>query len=299
MRILLLIILAVLAAACGREPVFVVPKRLAQGDDGTAIQAAPSFDILVVMGADSTDFDPEDLMILEVDGVDRAVDMIIGSDWALLRIDPPPIGMHSVELFRRKGSFIDNFTWMVEPYTGATLASATPNTGRAGAPVLIAGTGFDAGTVRVFFGGVEATIDSSTATTISTTVPIDAGPGLVWVLIGDEAASGIVGFQPLDDMDEPILFGTEPQIFATFPGSAPVEFAVQFYGVNFENTYRPTFNDERSEHVFGVEIVDVPPIGLILTAFAVADDRTESGDGLFVIELNSSVGSNALPFTVK
>ena len=100
-------------------------------------------------------------------------------------------------------------------------------------------------------------------------------------------------------MDEPIPFGTEPKLFAAFPGSAPIEVAVQFYGVNFDNTFLPIFNERRSPRIFGLELVDVPPIGEILSGFAVADDETIAGEGFFRIELNTAALSNDLPFTVK
>ena len=132
-RIASLILLVCLAAACGRDKILVVPERLApggggRGDGGSAVYATPALNVLVRMGADSTEFDPEDVMRLEVDGFDRADEMTLGGRYGILTIEPPP--PPGTQLFtgvaRRIENVGDTFTWVTAAYTGPTLASVDP-----------------------------------------------------------------------------------------------------------------------------------------------------------------------------
>jgi hypothetical protein len=303
MRTLLLVLLVSLLAACdgGRTLVVIerfAPGNLQRGDGGTGEYARPQLDILVKLEADASEFEPEDLMRVRVNGVDRTADILIGGEYALIRIDPAPVGTPQfTELLRNFGDDVhDTFTWVALPYTGPTLTSVDPQETQVGDMVAITGTGFSAAPVRVFFGGVEGTVDSSDDTSIVATVPAGALPGLVWVLVGSEAAEGVVGFQPLDDQGVAVPLPTRTTLFAAFPASGGIETPVKFYGVDFSIDGRPHFNDRSATRLFGIEVVNVPPIGDILRGFGVVFEgtRTEAGD----VRLIDDDQSNRLPFTV-
>ncbi|NJN14727.1 MAG: hypothetical protein HC813_03720 [Planctomycetes bacterium] len=210
MRYACILALLLASVACNRTPNLVIIQRLAPGGGGAGTSAHAQFDLLVRMQGDATDFNAGDLMRLHLDGEDRTADLLLGGFYGLLRIDPPTPGLHTVELFAREGPRVDSFTWTVVPYTGPTLTGVAPDTAEAGTPVTITGTGFGAAPLRVFFGGVEGTVDGSSATSITATVPAGALPGLVWVLVGSDSAEGIVGFLPLDGDGFPIPFRSTP-----------------------------------------------------------------------------------------
>ena len=190
------------------------------------------------------------------------------------------------------------FTWDSVPYAGPTIDSVTPIEARVGTQVVIGGSGFSAGALRVFFGGFQGTVDASTDTSITATVPADAVPGLVMVLVDDFSAYGVVGFQPLDAMDQPVPMVQGFHLFSCFPSSAPLQTNVQIWGLNFTVSSLPVFNDKSSSRVFGIETVDVPPIGEILTAFAVAVPSVPTGAGTLRLE-QSGAATNDLPYTVE
>ena len=304
-RFLLLLLLPTLFAACARDPILVFPDRLAPGgggagEDGTAVYATPVLNIVVRMRFDATSFNPQDLMRLEVDGVDRAEEMTLGGLYGILTLDPPP--PPGTQLFTTVARRIENpgdaFTYVTAAYTGPTLTDATPRQGAVGTPVTITGTGFSAAPLRVFFGSVEATVAQSTDTTITTSVPNEPLPGLIWVLVGNEAAEGIVDFQPLDATGAPIPFPTNQFIFAAFPASGVTETPVRFFGVNFDNTYVSKFNAEGYGRVIVPEVVTLPNVGNVLAAWAVPVPETPAGAGEFSIELGT-FGSNRLPWVVE
>ena len=129
--------------------------------------------------------------------------MSIGGDWAVYTVVDPGDDAYSIRLTRRTGAFIDDFDWVTVPYSGPLLSGVAPDTAMIGTQVVISGTGFDQGALRVFFGGVEGTIDTSDAMSITATVPDGALPGLVWVLIDNQSPFGLVGFQ----LNQSWLFG--------------------------------------------------------------------------------------------
>jgi hypothetical protein len=286
-----------LLAACGESPTLVVVNGLAPGDGGSGTTAAAHFDVVVRMEADCTDFHTRDLMRLFVDGVDRTDEVVMGGRFALLRTDPPPLGTRFVEVYRRLGPVLDTFTWDVQPYAGPTLAGVAPDSAREGTQVAIAGTGFAAGPLRVFFGGVEGTVDGSTDSTITATVPAGALPGPLWVLVGADAAEGLVGFQPLDLADQPVPAPTDLRLFAAFPARGPEETAVLVYGADFDDDAYPVFNDKNSTRVFDVQTVVLPPVGTVLRAYAVVYRDTEPGASTMRLREDDR-RSNDLPFTV-
>ncbi len=294
---LLALLPLLLLGACSRNPTLVIIQRLAPGGGGVGTSDGAQFDVVVRMEGDATGFHAPDLMRVVVDDVDRTADVMLGGLYGILRFDPPPAGLHRVELFARTGPRVDSFTWTVVPYAGPTVASVAPAMARAGTQVQIAGTGFGAGALRVFFGGVEGAVDASSATEITATVPAGAPPGLVWVLVGAEAAEGVVEFQPLDAADLPVPMPTGVRLFAAFPGHGEVEAPVRIYGVNFSNAAVPFFNDLHCVRVLAVETVNLPLVGDILTAYAVPLPEAPSGVGTLRLR-HSFTDSNSLPFTL-
>ena len=301
-RALLLLVL-LLPAACGSNFDFVRVQRLAvggdYGDGQTVMSDGQALQITVKIQDDATDFNTFDLMRLIVNGVDRTADMTIGGNYAVLTLDPPPIGTPQfVELFSRTGTMpLDSATYEAMAFTGPTLASVAPDTARTGTQVTIGGSGFGAGALRVFFGGAEGTVDASTATTITATVPADAEPGLVFVLVGSDAAEGLVAFQPLDDMDQPVPAPTNIRLHYVAPARGPIEQVVLVAGPNFTNDALPKFNNRYSSRLFNLETLDLPPVGEVFTAFAVVAPYTDPGAGTVLLRYGRD--SNALPFTVE
>ncbi|MGH7162399.1 MAG: IPT/TIG domain-containing protein [Planctomycetota bacterium] len=290
--------LLVLFAACTRDPTLVVVDRLAPGGGGVGAVARPELDIVIHVEDDATDFEAADLMRVLVNGVDRTPDVVLGGNYAVLRISPAPLGSNFVELFRRTGPLLDTFTWNVSAYAGPTLGGVTPSSARAGAQVTMAGSGFDAGLLRVYFGGVEGTVDASDATSITASVPAGALPGLVFVLVGEEAAEGVVDFQPLDDLDMPVPQATGPRIFAVLPAAGGPESAVRFYGAGFDNTAAPSFNGAEGSRGVELRTETLPVVGDVVCAFAVVGLQTPPGPGLFSVS-QTGTPSNPLPFTVN
>lgn len=301
MRLLLLLAPLLLAVGC-RDKILVVPVRLAPGggDAGLGGQGTvdqPRLNIVVRMREDATAFNPFDLMQIVVNGTDLARDSAIAGWYAVLSIEPAPAGTTQfVELRRRIGEpLLDTYTYDVVAYTGPTITSVTPNQARESTQVTIAGTGFT-GTLRVFFGGVEGTVDASTATSITATVPAGALPGLVYVLAGADAAEGVVGFQPLDAQDTPVPAPTTPTLCAAFPASGVGETAVVLYAFGVTENSASVFNDA-AQRLIGPTTINVDPIGDIWTAFGVVNLGTPEGAGSVQVE-EASVRSNELPFTV-
>ncbi len=295
---LLALLPLLLFGACSRSATLVIVQRLAPGGGGAGTSDRARFDVVVRLEADATGFNAPDLMRLFVDDVDRTADVRLGGLYGILHLDPPPVGLHTVELYTRTGPLlVDSFTWTVVPYAGPTLASVAPASARAGADVELAGTGFGAGALRVFFGGVEGAVVASTDTAITATVPAGASPGLVWVLVGDAAAEGLVEFQPLDASDAPVPMPTTLRLFAAFPGRSGTEVPVRIYGVNFGDTTVPFFNDRDCVRVLLPEVVSLPLVGDIVAGFAVPLPETPSGAGTLLLRRFGSE-SNALPFTI-
>ena len=264
MRLLLLLAPLLVAVGC-RDKILVVPTRLAPGGGvaglgGQGTVSQPRLNIVVRMREDATAFNPFDLMQIVVDGTDLARDSVMAGFYAVLSIDPAPAGtMQFVELRRRIGEpLLDAFTYDVQAYTGPTITAVTPNQAREGAQVAIAGTGFTTGGMRVFFGGVEGTIDSSTATSITATVPVGALPGLVYVLVGPTAADGVVGFQPLDAQDVAIPVPATPTLSAAFPAGGVSETAVTLYAFGMTPNSASFFN-QAAQRVVGPRVMANEP----------------------------------------
>ena len=296
MRFLLLLLLALACAGCA-DIIIVVVERLEPGGGGMAIADGPALEVVVRIRNDATGFNPGDLMRLLVNGVDRTDEIQLSGTYGVLRIDPAPQGMQFVELFPRTGPVIDTFTWDVMPFAGPTLDSVVPTSAQTGTQVTMDGAGFSGGALRVFFGGVEGTVDAFSDTNITATVPSGALPGLVWVLVGTNAAEGVVDFQPLDATAAPVPAPTTKTIFAVFPGHGTTGTVVRIYGQVFSDLDDAVFNNADTDRLISVETVTLPVVGDVLSALVVIDAQTPSGAGeVFVRDLGTE--SNRLPFTV-
>ena len=242
-------------------------------------------------------------MRVEVNGVYMTSDVVMGGLYAVLSLDAAPIlnTPQLVNLFKRTGELHDSFTYTPLAYTGPTLTSVAPTEGAVGTLVTITGTGFLGGPARVFFGGIESPAAGVTVmddSSIEAAVPSGAGRGLVYVLIGAEAAEGLVGFQPLDAFGFPVLFPEfDPVVHAAFPAHGVVDTPVRIYGVNIDVFTFPLFNDTFSTNLFGIEPLTVPLIGEIVCTWGVVLETTDPGAGTLLVDLLGLV-SNELPFTV-
>jgi hypothetical protein len=298
-----LLLALLLLPACNPDYDFVRPERMAvQGDRGDGqlvVSDAPALQIAVKMASDSTDFDPTTVLRLLVNGIDRTADMAIGGDYAVLTLDPPPLGTPQLaEVFLQTSSdVLDSATYEAMPYTGPLLSSVTPDTAQEGATVTISGSGFATGALRVFFGGVEGAVVSSTDTTITATVPTGAVPGLLFVRVGTDTAVGLVPFLPVDGTGAPLPQPTDTHVFYVAPSSGPVETVCTVAGILISEDGIPRINDRRGTRVFNIRTVNFPLIGDVITAYAVVDPYTDPGDDIF--ELLDDGESNELPFTVE
>jgi hypothetical protein len=298
-----LLLALLLLPACSADLDFVRPHRLAVNgefaDGRTVISDGPTLQISVRMESDSTEFDPTTVLLLMVNGVDRTADMTIGGDYATLTIAPPPVGQPQfVELFKRDGfGPLDTATYEALPYTGPILANVTPDTAQAGAQVVIGGTGFAAAPLRVFFGGVEGAVVSSTDTTITATVPAGAVPGLLFVTVGADSAVGLVPFLPVDSTGAPLPVPNDTWLFYCSPARGPVETVVTIAGLDFTDDAVPRFNDRYSSRVYNLQTINFPLIGDVITGYAVV--YTDTDPGVSTIQLADDGDSNELPFTVE
>jgi hypothetical protein len=298
-----LLLALLVAAACGADLDFVRVQRLAvaggPGGGQTVVSAGPALHMTVRIASDATDFNPVDIMRFLVNGVDRTADMTIGGDYAVLTVDPPPVGVQQVvELYTRTGTMpLDTAAYEAMPFTGPTLQAVMPDSAAAGAQVMIFGTGLDAAPARVFFGGVEGAVDAATATTITATVPDAAEPGLVLVLVGADSAVGLVAFQPLDALGQPVPRSTRTRLHYAAPARGGIETVVTVGGFNFTEDALPRFNLRYSSRVFNVLTLDLAPVGEVTTAFAVVLPFTDPGAG--TLQLRENGDSNTIPFTVE
>jgi IPT/TIG domain len=298
-----LLLALLLLPACSPDYDFVRPERLAvEGDYGAGqvvVSSGPVLQISVKMASDSLDFDPTTVLRLLVNGVDRTADMVIGGEYAVLTLDPPPVGVPQVAqvFLQTGGDVLDTATYEALPYTGPLLSSVTPDTAQEGATVTISGSGFLAGALRVYFGGVEGAVVSSTDTTITATVPTGAVPGLLHVAVGADAAVGLVPFLPVDSTGAPLPQPTDTQLFYVAPSRGPVETVCTIAGLLISEDAIPRINDREGTRIFNIRTVNFPLIGDVITAYAVVDPYTDPGTDIF--EILDDGESNELPFTVE
>ena len=292
-----LLLLFTMLAGCRESLEVVLPNSLAVGGGDTEVVARPQLDIVVRMTMDSTGFNTFDLMQFFVNGNDEVDGMVIGGNWAVYTIPAPGNDTFDVTLTRRVGNFIDEGTIVTVPYAGPTMSSVSPDTAQVGSTVTISGSGFSAGTARVWFGGVEGTVSGGDDTTLSAVVPPDALPGLVWVLIDDANAVGVVGFQPLDLMGEPVVAPEGARIDALSPAAGRTEAVIRVYGHAIDSVFRARWDDKNSQRVLNVQVIDVPPIGEMFVCFAIPGSSTPTGDRDFTLHKDNT-STNILPFVV-
>ena len=121
------------------------------------------------------------------------------------------------------------------------------------------------------------------------------------LIVVNQAAEGLVGFQPLDGVGDPVPIpdaDDDPVLNGAFPASGTIETPVRLYGYAFEDQDRPRFNDKRSSRIFGIEVIDLPPVGEIFCAYGVVAIDTPLGPGEVVVREPNDDRSNPLPFTV-
>ncbi|MHC4941022.1 MAG: IPT/TIG domain-containing protein [Planctomycetota bacterium] len=293
-----LLVLLTLLAGCRESLDVVLPNSLAVGDGQTEVIARPQLDIVVAMSGDSTGFNTFDLMQFFVNGANEVDGMVIGGNWAVFTVPAPGNDTFDLRLTRRTGSFVDEGTIVTQPYAGPLLDSVAPDTTRIGTTVTITGSGFAAGTPRVFFGGIEsATVTPGSDTALTAVVPDEALPGLVWVLIDSQAAEGLVGFQPLDAMDQPIEPPDNRHIDALFPATGRTEAVIRVYGRNYDNSFFARWDNQNSQRVLNVQTITVDPIGEMLVCFAIPGRNVPAGDRDFTLRKDST-STNILPFVV-
>jgi hypothetical protein len=297
-----LLLALLLLPACSPSFDFVRPQRFANAgqpaDGSLLVSAHPSLQIAVRMASDSTDFDATTVLRLMVNGVDRTADMTIGGDYAVLTLEPPPVGTSQfAEVYLRTGTdAIDTATYEAMPYTGPILDHVTPDTAQVGDTVTIAGLGFAAAPLRVYFGGVEGAVTGSDDTSITATVPSGAVPGLLCVLVGDDTAVGLVPFLPVDATGTALPIPKDTWLFYCAPGHGPVETVCTIAGLDYDNDTVPRINNRKGAKVFNVQTVNFPLIGDVIVAYSVVDPYTKPAAS--TIELLRHGTSNALPFTV-
>jgi len=116
-----LLLALLLLPACNADYDFVRPQRFAvagePADGRLIVSNRPALQIAVKIESDATDFDPTTILRLMVNGVDRSADMTIGGDYAVLTLDPPPIGVSQfAEVFLRTGTeALDTATYEAMP----------------------------------------------------------------------------------------------------------------------------------------------------------------------------------------
>jgi len=289
---------------CGREKILIRPDRLAPGNGepgggGSAVYTRPELDIVIRIAEDATNFNPGDIMSLFVNGVDHTDEIVIGGKYAILTLDPSPVGPNFVELIRPLGTLVDTFTYNADPQPLPTIEAVSPVTAERGDQVTISGALLDATDVRVFFGGFEGTVDAASDSSITATVPDDAIPGLIFVLVDGIAAEGVVGLTIVDDEGARIPQPSTPHVFAVFPAVGVIETPLRIYGINFDNTASGVYNTEVGQRLLDLKTLDVPDLGPVTEALGVVGIFTLPGSAGFEVRTFQGSLSNNLPFVVN
>lgn len=120
--------------------------------------------------------------------------------------------------------------------TGIGLFVVAPGSARAGTTITLQGFGFTSppASNQVQFNGISATVLSSTATTLVTTVPLGAATGPVTVTNANGAATSP---RPFTVLVPPIISGVQP---ATVPKGATTQLVIA--GFNLDGASSVTFS---------------------------------------------------------
>ena len=121
----------------------------------------------------------------------------------------------------------NNFVVLSTP----TITGFSPSSGSEGAIVIISGTNFNT-TPSVAFNGIPATINSSTTTSINTTVPVNALTGPISIIVNGVTISSSTNFTVLDT----------PTFVEFDPLSGAIGTPVTISGTNFLTTPSVSFN---------------------------------------------------------
>jgi hypothetical protein len=110
-----------------------------------------------------------------------------------------------------------------------TITSFSPTSGTIGTSVTITGTNFSTTPANniVEFNGTSATVSASTATTITTSVPVGATTGPVSITIGCNTVTSSTNFT---------ISSVLPTITSFTPSSGPISTVVTITGTNFSVT---------------------------------------------------------------
>ena len=147
---------------------------------------------------------------------------------------------------------IANFIFASILFAQPTITNLSPTSGAIGTTVTITGTNFSSTIVNniVWFGGVKATVTSSTATSLTTTVPVGATHSPIRVLVNGLITESpkafnitfIFGDISLTSIAPKVDFATGNLPYATalgdFDGDGKLDMAVTNYGSTTVSVYR-------------------------------------------------------------
>lgn len=177
------------------------------------------------------------------------------------------------------GTSASNFSVTLPP---PTISSFTPGSGLIGATVTITGTNFSTTPANnsVSFNGTTATVSASTATSITTTVPVGATTGTILVTVNSLTAISASNF----------TVTTPPPTISSFtPASGIVGTTVTIAGTNFSTTLA---NNNVSFNGAAATIIAATSTSITTTVPAGATTGTIS------VAVNSFTATSASTFTV-
>lgn len=167
------------------------------------------------------------------------------------------------------------------PVVPVIIEDFTPRKGQIGTIVVITGSNFStkAGGNKVTFNGIEATISSESATSITTMVPPKATPGKIIVVADGKEATSVTDF-----------FVILPPVISSFtPAKGPQRTVVTILGSNFNLI---AANNHVSIGV--VPLLVSEPTTTSLKATIPAEAMT----GKIAIDINGLIGVSAVDFVV-
>jgi hypothetical protein len=122
-------------------------------------------------------------------------------------------------------------------------------------------------------------------------------PGLLFVLVGQDTAVGMVPFLPVDSLGAALPRPGDTWLFYAAPARGPVETVVTVAGLDISDDAVLRFNNSNSGRVFNVQTVNFPLIGDVVVAYGVSADYWDPEAG--ILEVRDDGDSNGLPFMVE